>query len=66
MTSNLKEFDDWANLNDEEWNKLIDYPYLEDEEIDAIIDDLLIEEEIRKFEQEIASEQVDELSYDEI
>lgn len=49
MTSNLKEFDDWANLNDEEWNKLVDYPYLEDEEIDAIIDDLLIEEEIRKF-----------------
>lgn len=28
MTNNLNDFDDWARLNDDEWNKLVDLPYL--------------------------------------
>ena len=39
MTKGLKEFDDWTRLNDEQWNSLIDFQFLEDEEIDGIIDE---------------------------
>ena len=61
MTKDLKHQDDWALLNDDDWNSLIDFQYLEDTEIDSIIDDFMKQQYDPEFKQFIDSLNVDEV-----
>lgn len=61
MTKNIQHFDDWARLNDDDWNSLVEFQYLEDTEIDGIIDDFFDQQYDPEFKQFIDSLNVDEV-----
>ena len=41
MTKDMNQWDDWARLNDDDWNNLIEFQYLEDTDIDSIVEDFM-------------------------
>ena len=61
MTKDLKQWDDWARLNDDDWNSLIEFQYLEDTEIDNILDDIMNQQYDPEFKKFIDSLNVDEV-----
>ena len=61
MTKDLKQWDDWARLNDDDWNSLIEFQYLEDTEIDGILDEIMNQQYDPEFKKFIDSLNVDEV-----
>jgi len=62
MTKDLNQWDDWSRLNDDDWNSLIEFQYLEDTDIDSIIDEFMMDQEYDpEFKSFIDSLNVDEV-----
>lgn len=69
MTQDMKHFDDWARLNDDDWNNLVEFQFLEDTEIDNIIDDFFGQQydpEFKNFIDSLNNEEVQEFTPEEI
>lgn len=69
MTQDMKHFDDWARLNDDDWNNLVEFQFLEDTEIDRIIDDFFGQQydpEFKNFIDSLNNEEVQEFTPEEI
>lgn len=69
MTQDMKHFDDWARLNDDDWNNLVEFQFLEDTEIDNIVDDFFGQQydpEFKNFIDSLNNEEVQEFTPEEI
>ena len=61
MTKDMNQWDDWSRLNDDDWNNLIEFQYLEDTDIDSIVEDFMNQQYDPEFKQFIDSLNVDEV-----
>jgi len=69
MTKDLNQWDDWSRLNDDDWNSLIEFQYLEDTDIDSIIDEFLdtkYDPEFKQFIDSLNEDEVQEFTREEI
>jgi len=69
MTKNLNSMDDWSQLNNNDWDNLIQMQYLEDEEINEILDSFMnveIDPVFQEFMDSLAPADVKEFTPSEI
>ena len=69
MTKDLKQWDDWDRLNDNDWNNLVEFQYLEDTDIDNIVEDFMNQQydpEFKSFIDSLNVEEVQEFTPEEV
>lgn len=69
MTKDLKQWDDWDRLNDDDWNNLVEFQYLEDTDIDNIVEDFMNQQydpEFKSFIDSLNVEEVQEFTPEEV